>query len=132
MAAMYDGRPILPLTVSGLSYEAGGKRLLDTVSFDLAAGRRTIVMGPNGAGKTLLLRLCHGLIEPTSGRVEWRGGSAVGRHAMLFQRPVMLRRSALGNLHHALALNGLPRTEREPRARQALAHFGLEDIASQP
>ncbi|MBU0724472.1 MAG: ATP-binding cassette domain-containing protein [Alphaproteobacteria bacterium] len=129
---MYDGRPILPLTVSGLSYEAGGKRLLDTVSFDLAAGRRTIVMGPNGAGKTLLLRLCHGLIEPTSGRVEWRGGSAVGRHAMLFQRPVMLRRSALGNLHHALALNGLPRTEREPRARQALAHFGLEDIASQP
>ena len=69
----------------------------------------TTILGPNGAGKSLTLRLCHGLIRPTAGAVEWLGpGAAITRrrHAMVFQRPVMLRRSARGNLIHALALAG--------------------------
>ena len=57
-----------------------------------------MILGPNGAGKSLLLRLCHGLITPTSGQVRW---SAPGRQAMVFQRPVMLRRSALASTERA-------------------------------
>ena len=90
-----------------LTYCARGRALVDGVSFEIGRGRRAVIMGPNGAGKSLTLRLCHGLLQPTSGSIEW-SGQAGGRkrHAMVFQRPVMLRRSALANLAHALSLSG--------------------------
>jgi len=91
--------PILPLRLEDVAYLVDGKRLLDGITLDLAAGPRSIVLGPNGAGKSLLLRLCHGLLRPSAGRVVWQGpaaalpGDAVRRRqAMVFQRPVLLRR----------------------------------------
>jgi tungstate transport system ATP-binding protein len=126
---------ILPLRVEAVSLTIGGQRLLDSISFELKAGRRTVILGPNGAGKTLLLRLCHGLMAPTQGRISWAGVPAQGgrkRHAMVFQRPVMLRRSAIANVHYALALSGWPRHDRQDRARAALEKFGLGDLAGRP
>jgi tungstate transport system ATP-binding protein len=67
---------ILPLRLEGVSLEAGGKRLIDGMSLCLAAGPRTIILGPNGAGKSLLMRLCHGLIAPSAGRIIWDGQDA--------------------------------------------------------
>ena len=124
---------ILPLAVEALSFEAEHKRLLDSVNFVLPSGGLTAVIGPNGAGKSLLLRLCHGLLTPSAGSVRWaeEGGVSGGRkrHAMVFQRPVMLRRSARDNLLHALAAAGAPRAERGERADAALHRFGLAGIA---
>lgn len=126
---------ILPLEVSNLVYEAGGERLLHDVSFRLAAGTRTVVLGPNGAGKSLTLRLCHGLLAPTAGTVRWMGPGALAaapvreRQAMVFQRPVLLRRSALANVTYALALRGVSRVERRERAMQALEETGLAPLA---
>ena len=77
------------------------------MSIDLLAGPSTIVLGANGAGKSVLMRLMHGLIAPTSGHVDWLGGNALRARrlqAMVFQRPVMLRRSAIANVIYALAL----------------------------
>ena len=54
------------------------------------------------------------------------------RQAMVFQRPVMLRRSALGNVTYALRLAGVPRAQREPRAIEALREVGLEALARTP
>ncbi len=128
---MRDSVSILPLTVDGLAFEAGGKRLLDGVSFVLPKGGVTAVIGPNGAGKSLTLRLCHGLLEPSSGSVRWRAaGSGLKRHAMVFQRPVMLRRSALANVLHALKAVGAP--DAEIRAAAALDRFGLAALAERP
>jgi tungstate transport system ATP-binding protein len=126
---------ILPLRLEGVSLEAGGKRLIDGMSLCLAAGPRTIILGPNGAGKSLLMRLCHGLIAPSAGRIIWDGQDAPNarqRQAMVFQRPVMLRRSALANVVYALKIRGTPRDERAGRAMEALARTGLAALASQP
>ena len=127
-----DSFNLLPLTVSSLRFEIAGKTLLDGVSFVLEEGRPTCVVGPNGAGKSLLLRLCHGLLMPTAGSVSWAGGTPDQQRraqAMVFQRPVLLRRSVLANIDHALAARGVPREERAARAALVLEKTGLVDIA---
>ena len=133
---MRDTASILPLTVSGLGFTAEGKALLDGISFVLPRGGITAIIGPNGAGKSLLLRLCHGLLKPAAGTISWAldGGSIAGRkrHAMVFQRPVMLRRSARANLDHALAAAGFSAGERRERVSAAFSRFGLEDLAESP
>ncbi len=133
---MRDLASILPLTIEGLRFEAGGRRLLDVEAAHVPKGGITAVIGPNGAGKSLFLRLCHGLMAPTSGQVQWAlaGGRVAGRsrHAMVFQKPVMLRRSALANVTHALSAAGLPGAEAKARAEEALARFGLSAFAAQP
>ncbi|MDQ2694688.1 MAG: ATP-binding cassette domain-containing protein [Pseudomonadota bacterium] len=138
MTAAGDAGPsILPLRLEAVTYEAGGRRLVDHVSAELRAGARTIVIGPNGAGKSLLMRLCHGLIRPTSGAVRWGNGQELPealrrRQALVFQRPVLLRRSALANITYALSLAGCPRRLRQARAEDALDRFGLLDLARRP
>jgi len=126
---------LLPLELRDVSFVARGRTILDRVSLRLDAGMRTFVLGPNGAGKSVLLRVMHGLIAPTSGDVRWSANEAPGaprRQAMVFQRPVMFRRSALGNLRLALAIAGVPASERERRARAALERVGLVSISHQP
>ncbi|MGZ9014233.1 MAG: ATP-binding cassette domain-containing protein, partial [Burkholderiales bacterium] len=81
---------MLPLVLDNLSFVANGRTIIDRVSCEIAPGPRTVILGPNGAGKSVLMRLCHGLLAPTSGRLEWRGRGHHRRQAMVFQRPVML------------------------------------------
>ena len=124
--------PILPLTLEDVCYAAGGTRLLQDVTFRLSAGGRTVVLGANGAGKSLLLRLCHGLLRPTSGTVRWAGPRPARHQAMVFQRPVLLRRSVLANVVYPLRLRGLDRRTRRLRAAAALAQAGLAPLARRP
>jgi len=121
---------ILPLRIEGLGYAVGAQRLLAFVDLTVHAGRRLVILGPNGAGKSLLLRLCHGLIPPSTGRILWAGtGNAAKGQAMVFQRPVLLRRSVAANLSYPLRLLGLAREERERRVAEALAMAGLTPLA---
>lgn len=122
-----------PLRLDGVGYVVGGKTLLSDISLAVAAGRRLVVMGPNGAGKSLLLRLCHGLIEPTTGRRLWADGEVRARaQAMVFQRPVLLRRSVAANLDYPLALGGLSRRNRADVVARTLDRFGLTSMADRP
>lgn len=134
MRPRHDIPSILPLRVEGLVLEREGRRLLDHVSFVLPAGGITAMIGPNGAGKSLTLRLCHGLIRPDSGMIGWAAGDGQvagrPRHAMVFQRPVMLRRSVHANLVHALEALRFDRPRH--RADAALARFGLTELAERP
>jgi len=126
---------ILPLRLDGVAFSAGAQVLIGGLSFELGAGPRTVVLGPNGSGKSLLLRLCHGLIAPTEGAVRWLGpeaGSARERQAMVLQRPVLLRRSALANVTYGLSLRRIPRRERRERALEALRLSGLAPLAQRP
>ena len=126
---------LLPLSLEKVSFAAGGRAILSDVDLVLDAGPRTIVLGPNGAGKSVLVRICHGLLAPTQGVVRWAHPEIPGeprRQAMVFQRPVLLRRSALGNLLFALGVSRVPHAERAARARSALASVGLGEYADQP
>ena len=124
------------LRARGLSFDAGGKRLIDRVDADFRPRRRTVIMGANGTGKSLLLRLLHGLIRPTAGDVLWQGRplDREGRRgqAMVFQRPVMLRRSTLANLRFALAVRGIGGAERAARETEAIERARLAELASRP
>ena len=117
------------LEARDVSVVLGGVRALDGLTLTLEPGLRTVVLGPNGAGKSVLLRTLHGLIAPTTGTVSWHRPV---RQAMVFQRPVMLRRSALANVRYALAVSGMPEPERTKLASSALARVGLADIAYRP
>ena len=123
---------LLPLRIEDVCFEAGGHRIIEGVSLEMVAGARTVILGPNGAGKSVLLRICHGLLAPTSGRVTWNVSQPAGgrrRQAMVFQRPVMLRRSALANVAYGLKLAGMERHERQARAQRALDDLGLAHLA---
>jgi tungstate transport system ATP-binding protein len=126
---------LLPLELDQLVFAVGGRRVIDGISLRLDAGPRTIIVGPNGAGKSVLLRLCHGLLRPTSGTIRWTSPEPPGgprRQAMVFQRPVLLRRTAVANVAYALAITGVPRAQRMPRALDALRRAGLEYLAKHP
>ncbi len=126
---------LLPLSIQNLCFEArGGRRLLDGVTCTTTAHTRTIILGPNGAGKSLLLRLCHGLLSPTAGRITWgRVDPETARpyQAMVFQRPVLLRRSVAANIHYVLSLRGIPRRQRHALVTEALEQAGLLAQATQ-
>ena len=128
---MRGSASILPLQLRNVGLAIRDRDLLRQIDVELSAGAPTMIMGPNGAGKSLFLRVCHGLIAPTSGSVEWSVPSTRAQ-AMVMQRPVLLRRSARANLVHALALAGTPRAARGTRADEVLERFGLTDIAQRP
>ena len=130
MSGMRAPSSILPLVLHEVSYAAGGRGIVDRVSFEIASGPRTVILGANGAGKSVLMRLMHGLLAPSSGRVSWSGDDARRRQAMVFQRPVMLRRSAFQNVLYALDVAGVGGAER--LATEALAEVGLAHVAHQP
>jgi len=134
-----DGRlasPPLPVELKGLVYAAGSKRVIDGIDLTINSRRISAIMGPNGAGKSVLLRLMHGLITPTKGEILWAGRRMdrpiTRRQAMVFQRPVLLRRSVAANVSHALGLRGVVREKRAIRVDEALKLAGLQGHASTP
>jgi tungstate transport system ATP-binding protein len=124
----------LPLVLDDVSLQAGATTILTRLSLTIAPGAPTLIVGPNGAGKTRLLRLCMGLDTPSAGRVTWggRADSALARRAILFQRPVMLRRTTAANVAYALAQVGTPRKRRAARVAALLERVGLSDLAQRP
>jgi tungstate transport system ATP-binding protein len=122
---------ILPLTVTSLAYSVGAVEAIRDVSFDIERGSRNIVLGANGAGKSVLLRLLHGLLAPSGGQIKWAGADAQFKQAMVFQRPVMLRRTARENIEFALHIAG-GSSNVSSAANEALASVGLMHLADRP
>jgi tungstate transport system ATP-binding protein len=124
----------LPVRFDDASYAAGGVTILDRISLAFEYGQPTVLIGPNGSGKTTLLRLAMGLIQPTTGRMTWGGRECVPptHRAFVFQRPVMLRRSAAANIAYVLAAAGVPRGQQDTRTNELLALVGLDGLGARP
>jgi tungstate transport system ATP-binding protein len=127
-------RAMLPLAASGIVFARGGRRLIDGVSISIGHDMRTVLMGPNGAGKSLLLRILHGLVVPDAGNVTWAGRPAdadvARRQAMVFQKPVLLRRSVRDNI--GFVLRHLDRDDADARIVTALEQAQLSQLADSP
>lgn len=105
--------------------------VLKGVTMDLDVQGCTVIMGPNGAGKSLLLKLMHGLMTPTSGQIMWGAkppSDVVSRQALVFQKPVLLRRSVAANIDFVLKARGKDIGLRDG----LLEHVGLLHKATQP
>ena len=124
----------LPVMLEEVGIVAGEVTILNGISLTIAPGAPTVLIGPNGSGKTTLLRAAMGLIPVTRGRITWGGqeASPPDRRAILFQRPVMLRRSAAGNIGYALAAAGVPRADRSARTAELIVMVGLQGLARRP
>jgi len=117
----------LPLELAEASLFAGEVQIVRQISLAFGAGAPTVLLGPNGSGKSTLLRLAMGLVAPTSGRITWGGRGKPGeRLAMVFQRPVMLRRTAAANVAYALS------SRDDKRVAELLGRVGLSDLADRP
>ena len=117
---------ILPLRLEQVSYQS----IIEPLTLEIEAGPSTIILGANGAGKSVLMRLMHGLLTPTWGKVSWKGENPGRLQAMVFQRPVMLRRSAVANVIYALEVAGVADARRV--AMDALKEVGLAHLAHRP
>jgi tungstate transport system ATP-binding protein len=104
----------------------GAVRALNGVQLRIARGERVAFIGANGSGKSTLLRLLHGLLAPTAGSVLRDTGM---RQAMVFQRPFVLRASALANVALGPWLRGKRWREAREGALLALGRVGLGDVA---
>jgi tungstate transport system ATP-binding protein len=124
----------LPIVLEDVSVRSGDVTIVDRMSLDLAAGAPTVLIGPNGAGKSSLIRLAMGLLSPTGGRVTWGGRAQAlgGRRSIVFQRPVMLRRTAGRNVAYALAAAGMERGRRAARIADLLDRVGLQGLGERP
>jgi tungstate transport system ATP-binding protein len=131
MMAMRAPPSDLPVTLDDVRMRSGKVTILDGVSLTVSSGAPTVLIGPNGSGKTTLLRVLMGLLAPTGGSITWGGreNARPEKRAIVFQRPVMLRRSTEANVRYALerddpdriaellALVGLAGLERRPARR---------------
>jgi tungstate transport system ATP-binding protein len=116
------------ITFSEVSVVIGSVTLLDRLNLTLGPGQPTVVIGPNGSGKTTLLRAAMGLVTPDRGSIS----GVAKRRAIMFQHPVMLRRSVAANLDYALKAAGISRAGRQARLGELLALVGLADLAGRP
>ena len=79
------------IKANNLTVTRGGKRLLDAVDLAVPTGSLTMLLGHNGAGKTVLLRTLHGIFAKDGGTIS---GPPETHQKMVFQKPILLRRSA--------------------------------------
>ena len=132
-----------PLQFKDVVLEIDGVALIQQINCTLEASGKTIVLGPNGAGKSLFLRLMTGLMEPTSGSIS--GGledqdssqklsedTGAPCMSLVFQNPVMLRRTAYENIAFVLRHHNIPKHEIEQLVEAALLIARLETKAQVP
>ncbi|HVM23878.1 MAG TPA: ABC transporter ATP-binding protein [Candidatus Limnocylindrales bacterium] len=126
--------------ISGVDkqFTAGGRVVttaLSGIDLEIRRGEFVSLIGPSGCGKSTLLRLIGDLTTPSRGSVEVNGKPAhsarLGReYGMVFQAPVLFEwRTVEDNVKLPLELLGVPRAEREERAREMLHLVELDDFS---
>ncbi len=109
------------------------------VSLAIKPGEIFVIIGLSGSGKSTLVRCFNHLNKPNSGQVFFNGQDLKklnkkelndlrrNKIAMIFQHfGLMSHKSVLGNVAFGLEIKGMPRQEREEKAREIIKMVGLE------
>ena len=121
----------------GLTKRFDNVLAVDAVDFDVRPGEVFGFLGPNGAGKTTTINMLTGLARPTGGTICYFGRDVTrnvkkAQHLMGIvpdESNLYPELRGLENLCFCASLYGMRRREREDRARELLAQFGLADVA---
>jgi tungstate transport system ATP-binding protein len=129
---LQSDKGFLPLEIKNLNYSIGSKEILYNLNIKIISDRITVIMGPNGAGKSIFLKILNGIIRPTSGKILWNEkvdeSLVLNGQALVFQKPVLLRRSVKANLDFFDKLTNLNNYDKN----QLLKIVDLLDQKNQP
>jgi len=111
-------------TITNVEQIYGTRTVLRIPSLTVQPGEILVLLGPSGAGKSTTLRLLALLEAPTRGQVNFHNNGKTVDYAtatlaerrqitMIFQRPLLLNRSARANIAYGLKLRG----ERDANAK---------------
>ena len=121
------------VSVRGVSHRFGTHQALDNVSMQIDPGSYTVLLGPSGSGKTTLLSVLGGFLVPDDGRIEINGvdctalAPAKRPTTTVFQDYALFPHMSIGNnVGFGLRMKGVPRDDRDRKAREMLAVVGLE------
>ena len=96
--------PILQL--NQLTFEAQGKKILDSINYSVNEGEFISIMGPSGSGKSTLLKIISSIITKTGGEIYYNDKSLEEYDqseyrkevSYCFQSPVLFGKSVKDNL----------------------------------
>lgn len=120
----------IALELQQVNYHVAERHLLHDINISIEQQSTTALLGYNGAGKSLLLKLCHGLLAPSSGTAINHYSS--DKQAMVFQKPIMLRRSVEGNIQYVLKIKKTANRQIESLIEEALNSADLAKVRQQP
>ena len=123
------------IEVEELTKYYGSVLAVDHITFEVKRGEIFGFLGPNGAGKTTTVRILTGLTLPTSGTAKVVGYDVVkeSRRAKMSIglvpeiSNIYSELSVWDNVIFSGEIHGVPRKERQKRARKLLEMFGLYD-----
>lgn len=125
---------LLELERISAQYPGAAEPVLADISLSLGPQQLLVALGPSGSGKTSLLNLIAGFVAPSAGRITLDGKPAQGPGAergVVFQDDALLPwQDVLSNVAFGLELAGVPRAQREQKAREMLALVDLAGFGS--
>ena len=129
------------MEVEGLLHFYEGRKALDVERLEVREGEILAVVGPNGSGKSTLLRILNLLERPAGGEITYWDGSRLSdmdrgkrrelalQMAMIFQEPLLFKRSVRANVEYGLKVRRVGREERRRMADEMLARMELSEFA---
>ncbi|MBI5592985.1 MAG: LPS export ABC transporter ATP-binding protein [Deltaproteobacteria bacterium] len=129
------------LSLKNLIKSFDGKRVVNSVSMNIASSQVVGLLGPNGAGKTTTFYMAVGMLKPDSGRIflneedvtgfpiHVRARKGIGylpQETSIF-RKLTVRENLMAILEH----QSLSRSEQESRAEKLLDELGIKHLSQQ-
>ena len=128
---MIKFNPHLPLRLQNVSYQVASKTLIDNLSAEIQSSGVTIILGHNGAGKSLLLKLMHGVLQPSSGSLHWQNTQPDSQQywrTLVLQNPSFFERSVRFHLEFVLKISQTEKSQQQARIEHALDICGLSEL----
>ena len=124
---------IFPLNIKNLNYMSKDKKILKDINLITSEKKITIIAGNNGSGKSTLLKILHGIIQHTSGTINW-GEIPIHevrkKQSMVFQNPILLNRTTFENIMYVAKRKNIETNESVDKIIKQLNLEGIINIES--